>query len=160
MATSIEEATDEAIAELELKEWVVKATLNSEFDEEKPGNYFFRRLDVLHQTAQGGFTYSGQGLYINKDDFTYIWMRGAQLEPVPTPFKDLITLYLDIIKSVLGFEYVQIVSVDEIYEVAELNAIKSTTGDEADRYTIRIFRIDTPPHYGYKVVKKRTVLDE
>jgi len=158
MATNIEEAIQEAINELLAKSWVKTAIWDQQFTEEKPGNYVRKRINVLHKTSDdGGYTYSAKELYINKSDFTYIWHYGGpNLEPVSTPFRDLIVSKFDNVKTAMNLDYIELVSVDETVPSAIVLAVKATTGNLAETYTLKIWKTGADT-LGYKIISKTMV---
>jgi len=157
MATSVEEAIAEAIVEIKLKEWVIDAEHDASFSEDKPCNYVWKRLNIFHQMAQGDYTWGSKGIYINKDDFTYLWhYGGGTLESISTPFKDLLLSKEDAMKAALDVDWVEITECDEILESGTILAIKATTGHLADTYTAKVWKTgDTT--VGFKIISKTTV---
>ena len=152
MSSSIAEAVAEAIAELELKDWVVNATEDISVAEDKPGNMLRKRLNVMHQTSQGGYTYSGKEFYIDKATFNYYWhYGGGTMEEIATPFKDFLLTYVGAAKSYYGFETIDIIETNEIDENGIVKGYKPTIGDNADTYTLKVWKIDATT-LGHKVI--------
>jgi len=157
MATSIEEAIAEAIVEIKLKDWVIDAVQDASVSEEKPCNYVRKRLHVLHQTSSGGYTYSGKEIYINKGDFTYLWLYGGgSMEAISTPFKDLLESKRVAVKTYYGFDTVDIVEINELDENGFVKGYKPTTGDNADTYLLKVWKIDDTT-VGHKVIEIITI---
>ena len=156
MAESILEAIEEAIAEIKLKDWIVDASHDESFSEEKPCNYIRKRLNVFHQVSQGDYTWSGKELYINKDTFDYLWHYSGKFEAVSTPFRDLLESKEEAVKTALDVDWVEITECDEILESGTVFAVKGTTGHNADTYTIKVWRTgDTT--VGFKIISKTVV---
>lgn len=158
MSNNIEEALDKAITELETKAWVINATVDGTVHELKPGNYVRKRLNVLHQTDDTGekHSYSGKELYINLDDFTYIWHYGGPtFELMPTPFRDLVASKLDDVKTAMGLDFIEIQTIDELNESGIVFAIKGTAGHNADTYTVKVWKSGTA--IDYKIISKTTM---
>jgi len=157
MANSIEEALQNALNELLLKEYVIAAELDTSVSEDKPCNYIRKRFNVLHKLAGGDYTYSGKEVYVNKSDFTYKWhYGGGQLEATYTPFRDLLESKIPAAKASLGLDWLEIISADELTESGLALGIKGTTGSLADTWTIKAWKTgDTT--VGFKVISKTTV---
>ena len=154
---SIEEALQAAVAEIELKDSVILAEVDQSFSEDKPGNYVRKRLNVLHKVGQGDYTYSSKELYINKGDFSYLWhYGGSQIDPITTPFRDLLESKIPVLKSALGVDYVEIAECDEIKLSGTAFCIKGTTGNLAETWTIKVWKIDES-NVGFKIIAKTTV---
>ena len=157
MSESVEEAIQEAIDEIKLKEWVIDAWVDETVHEIKHNTYVRKRLDVLHQVSQGDYTSSGKELYINLTDFTYLWhYGGATVESISTPFRDLVESKIDIMITSMGVDWAEIIEANEITESGIVLAVKGTTGNNADTYTIKVWKTgDTT--VGYKIISKTTV---
>lgn len=157
-ANSIEEAIQEAIAEIKTKLWVIDAEQDPCISEEKPCNYVRKYLNVFHKVRGGeGTTWSGKELYINKDDFTYKWhYGGAEVEPAPTPTKDFFESKIEEVKTTMALDHLEIVSVNEEAESAILLAIKTDTGNNAFTYKVKAWKTGTDT-YEYKIIEKTAV---
>jgi len=157
MANSIEEAVAEAINEIKQKEWVIDAEHDESYSEEKPCNYVRKRLFVLHRTSNGGYTYSGKELYINKSDFTYLWhYGGGDMEAISTPFRDLVESKLPDLTTQFGVDWSEVTEADEITGSGIVTCIKGTTGHNADTYTVKVWKIDETT-VGAKIIAVTTV---
>lgn len=157
MANNIDEALAEAIAEIKLKEYVEDAIVSSIPPEDKPCNQVMYILTVFQQMPSGDYTYSNKGLYINKTDFTHKWhYGGSQLESVSTPFRDLVESKIPALKTALGVDWVEITECDEIKESGTGFCVKGTTGNLAETWTVKFWKIDATT-VGYKVISKTTV---
>lgn len=160
MATSIEEALVEAIAEIKTKEWVIDATYfpQSSANEDKPGDYVAKLLNVFHYTDDdlSGTTFSTKIVYINTVDFTYKWHYGGAHVESPNIIKNFLKVKLPDIKSSMGLDFLEVVSVNEESESAILLAIKGTAGVNADTYIVKAWRTG-PTTYSYKVIEKTTI---
>jgi hypothetical protein len=157
MATNIEEALQEAITEIELKEYVKLAVVDPLVNEEKPGNYVRKRLNVLHKVGSGDYTYSGKDLYINKGDFTYLWHYGGnQMESISTPFRDIVDNGIEWLKTTLEVAYVEVVSCNEVEKIASVTAYKGTTGYFADSYNLKVWEV-SPGVLDFKVISHTIV---
>jgi len=156
MATSVEEAIAEAIVEIKAMDWVVDAAEDTSVSEVKPCGYVRKRLDVLHQTTGGGYTYSGKELYINLTDFTYIWhYAGGNLES-STPFKTLVISKLPALKTQFSVDWAEVTETNEITESGIVTCIKGTTGNNADTYTVKVWKTGADS-VDAKVIAKTTV---
>lgn len=158
MATSIGGAIQEAIDELLTKAWVTAAEWDQTFSEDKPCNYVRKRLNVFHKvSADRGHSYSGKDIYINKDDFTWKWHYGGPaVEPAPAPFRDLLDTKLSTIKTAWALDHIEIQTVDESVPSATILAVKGTTGNNADTYTIKAWKTGVGT-IGYKIISKTTI---
>lgn len=157
MANNVEEAIQEAITEIKAKDWVVDAEENIAISENKPCNYVFKALDVLHQVSSGDHVYSTKGLYINLSDFTYIWHAGGgALEDISTPFRDLVDSKLSTLKTAFNVDWAEITSIDEIAESGIVTCIKGTTGNNADTYTVKVWKTGATS-VDAKIISKTTV---
>lgn len=154
---NMEEAIEEAITELLTKSWVIAAEWDPTFSEDKPCNYVRKRLNIFHKiSADGGYSYSGKELYINKTDFTWKWHYGGPtVEPTPTPFRDLLNTKLPAVKTAMALDHIELQSVDESVPSAIIIAVKGTTGSNADTYTIKAWKTDINT-IGYKIISKTT----
>jgi hypothetical protein len=157
MATSIEEALAEAKVELLTREYVIDAEIDETVSENKPCNYVRKRFNVLHKMPQGDYTFSGKEIYINKLNFTYKWhYGGGELSSTSTPFRDLVESKIPILKSGLGVDWAEIMAIDEINESGLVYAIKGTTGNLAETWTIKTWKTGETS-VGYKIIAKKTV---
>lgn len=160
MANNVEEALQEAIDEIKSKDWVEDAEyfLQSPEEENKPCGYIAKLINIMHQTVGAeGYTFSHKLVYINKADYTYKWHYGGpQLESAPTPLRDFLESKLDNIKTSMGLDWVGIIEINELEEHAKILAIKTTTGNNADTYTVKIWKTG-PTTFDYKIVNKTTV---
>lgn len=157
MADSIEEAIAEAIAEIKTKEWVIDAEQDTSFSEEKPCNFVMKLLNVIHQTSSGDYTFSHKGLYINKTDFTWYWhYGGGAMESISTPFKDLLESKIPALKTQFDVDWAEITEADEIKESGLVTCIKTTSGNLADTYIVKAWKIDDTT-VGAKIVEHITV---
>ena len=157
MATSVEEAIAEAIADIKSKEWCVDAEQDTSYSEDKPFNYVRKRLLVFHQTKTGGYTYGGRELYISKDDFSWYWQQGgAVVEPTATPFRDLVESKLPTVKTNMSLDWIEIDTINEANESGIVIAVKTDTGDNAFTYTIKVWKEDATT-IGYKIIGKTSV---
>jgi len=157
MASNIPEALAEARAELLTKIYVVDAEVDPNVDEDKPCNYVRKRFNVLHRLPQGDYVYSGKELYIHKTTFTYKWMySGTQLDAITTPFKDLLISKIPALKTATGVDWAEVRSVDEVLLSGEVFAVKTTTGNLAETWLIKVWET-SPTAVGWKIVSKTTV---
>jgi len=151
MANSIEEAIAEAIAEIKTKDWVVDAEQDMSTSEDKPCNYVRKRLEVLHAVSQGDYTYSGKELYVNKGDFTYKWHYGGA-NSIETPFRDLLKSKEDAVKTAYSLDWVEITECDEILESGVVTGIKTVSGNYAQTYKLKVWKIDDTS-VGHKIIE-------
>jgi hypothetical protein len=157
MASSIEEALAEAIAEIKLKEYVEDAVVSTIPPEDKPCNQVMYIITVFQQMASGDYTYSNKGVYINKTDFTHKWhYGGGQLESVSTPFRDLVESKIPALKTALGVDWAEVTECDEVKLSATGFCVKTITGNLAETWTLKIWKIDDTT-VGYKIISKTTV---
>jgi mannitol/fructose-specific phosphotransferase system IIA component len=79
MAKNVEEALNEAIAELKKNEDVVDIEYlpDSVTNEKKPCKYVAKILCVFHKVDSETHTFSHKIVYINTDDFSYKWGEGG-----------------------------------------------------------------------------------
>lgn len=158
MSSSIEEALKKAIDELLKKEFVSAVSHEplSESEEHRPCGFVAKLLNVKHKQGDGS-TFSHKIVYIDTDTFDYDWhYGGSKLEPDATPFLDLLKSKLTDIKTAFVFDFIEIQSLNEMNESAILFAIKGTTNNEANTFTIKVWK-KTSTTLGYKIIGKTTV---
>lgn len=165
MAGNIEQSLEEAINELKSRELVedveyIRPPLGKEDMENRPCGYVCKILSVFHKIKNnGGYTFSTMQVYIMiAAPFTYKFHYGGpKLESPVSPFKDLVESKFAAIKTAFGLEHIEIIIVDENKKSGKIEAIKATSGDDADVYTIKVWQ-KTASTLGYKIISKTTVV--
>ena len=156
MASSIQEAIDEAIAEAKTKQYVIDAEQDMSVSEDKPCDLVLKRLNVFLQ-SNTGYTFTGKQLYINKTTFDWYWhYGGSATEPVATPVRDFIEGKLPQLVTAMSLDYAEIVVVDELQKSAVVLCIKGTTGNLAETYTIKVWQ-NPDTSIGFKIIEKTIV---
>ncbi len=158
MANSIDEALQEAIDELMTKEFVLAVSYHAMLDSEeaRPCGFVAKLLDVKHKQDNGS-TFSHKSVYIDIELFEYDWHYGGpKLEPDETPFADLLKSKLVSIKTAFDLDFIEVKSIDETNESGIVFAVKGTTGNNADTFTIKVWK-KTATTLGYKIIEKTTV---
>jgi len=138
MAENVEEALQEAIAELKAKELIKEVHYLSNQDKQLPGNWIEKVLAVLHKVrGRLGYTWSTKLVYIkNESPYEYLFSHGGPQEgELVTSTKDFFFSKLNTIKQAKEFDFIKIESVDEDTESVVLYAIK----EKSEKYA-RIYR--------------------
>lgn len=157
-ATNIEEALQEAMNELMSKEYVQAVSYHglSKEEEWKPCGFVLKLLDVKHKQGNGS-VFSHKSLYINTETFEYDWHYGGpKVEPDATPFYDLLKSKIAGIKTALNLDFIEIQSCNETNNSAIVFAVKGTTGNDANTYTVKVWK-KTTTTLDYKIIGKTTV---
>ena len=142
------------------KEWVEAVSYHpmNAAEEARPNGFVLKLLDVKHRMKQGGSTFSHKSVYINTNTFEYDWHYGGpQLESDKTPFADLLKSKLATIKVAFDLDFIEIQSVNEANESGIILAVKGITGNDADTFTIKVWK-KTATTLGYKIIGKTTVV--
>jgi len=155
---SIEEALQEAIDELLTKDLVLAVSyqVRTEQEEEAPCGFVAKLLNIKH-LVNGGSTFSHKLVYIDTESFDYDWHYGGpKLESDNTSFKDLVESKLASIKTAFNLDFIEIETINQKNKSGIIIAVKGTTGDNADTYTIKVWQ-KTTTTLGYKIIGKTTV---
>ena len=138
MADSVEEALQEAIAEIESHELVKEVHYLNNQDKQLSGNWIEKVVAILHMVrGQIGYTWSTKVIYIkNKAPYEYLFHYGGpQVDEVNTSTRDFFLSKLNAIKQTKDFDFIKIESVDEDTKSVVLYAIK----EKSDKYA-RIYK--------------------
>lgn len=160
MSDSIIEALQKAIDELLNKEFVLAVAYHplTDREEARPCGFVMKLLDVKHKQKEGS-TFSHKSVYIDTEPpFDYDWHYGGPaLEKEPTPFKDLLESKSSSVKNALGLDFIEIQELNEEKETAIIFAVKGTAGNDADTFTIKVWK-KTANSIGYKIIGKTSIV--
>lgn len=159
MADSIENALQEAIDELLTKELVLAVSYQerSEAEEWSPCGFVSKLLNVKHLVGDGS-TFSSKLVYIkNEAPFNWDWHYGGpKLEADDNSFETLLKSKLASVKTTLDLDFIEIQNIDLKNKSAIVFAVKGTTGNNADTFTIKVWK-KTATTVGYKIINKTIV---
>ncbi len=157
MADSVEDALNEAIAELESKELVKEVHVLKQSD--NPGNWIEFLLAVLHKVkGQEGYAWSHKKVYV-KDESPYEYLHhygGPKTEEANTATMDFFLSKLDAIKQAKGFEFIEIEKVNETSESVVIYAIKENQNDEAIIFRVKCWKTGEGT-FDYLIISKEVI---
>lgn len=159
MAESVEEALEEAIAEIESKELVKEVHYLSQYDKDLPGNWKEKLVAILHKVkGKSGYTWSHKVIYI-KDEAPYEYLfhyGGPQTDEVITTTKDFFLSKLDAIKQAKDFSLVELESVNEDSESVVIYAIKENTEKNAIIFKVKCWKTGDAT-FDYLIISKEVI---
>jgi len=158
MAESVEEALEEAIAEIESKELVKEVHHLSEYDKDLPGNWKEKLVAILHKVrGTDGYTWSHKKIYIKDESpYEYLFHYGGPKTEEGNETKKFFLSKLDTIKAAKNFDLVELESVNEDSESAVVYAIKDNGDKTATIYKAKCWKTGEDT-FDYLLIYKEVV---
>ena len=154
MADSVEDALNDAIAELESKPAIKQVTYSGEQnDEQLPGKWISKLLHVMHIMENGGVTFSHQIIYINQNaPYEYIFHYGGPTKDWEGPTEKFFKSKFEVIKSAKDFVLIEFESIDENKESAVIVAYKEKADKNAKVYKAKVWKTGATT-FDYQIIE-------